>query len=82
MFKRKLIKTLKDVINNLEKENSDLKQKLEQRDLIIKDYQEENIILLENSKELREKITDLENNVEFLVNNSRSKKIKKLLEYC
>ena len=37
MFKRKLIKTLKDVINNLEKENSDLKQKLEQRDLIIKD---------------------------------------------
>ena len=79
MFNRKLINTLKAVINNLEKENKDLKMKIEQRDLMLKDYQEEREILLNNSAEYRQKITDLENNIELLVNNSKSKKIKELV---
>lgn len=73
MFKRKLIQTLKQVINNLEKEKDDLKMKVEQRDLMIKDYQEEHTILLQNSAELRAKIVDLENNIELLTNNLSDK---------
>lgn len=74
MFKRVLIKTLKKVINNLEDENANLKSKVEQRDLILKDYQKEHEILLNNSAEYRAKITDLENNIEFLYNNLTPKK--------
>lgn len=74
MFKRVLIKTLKKVINNLEDENANLKSKVEQRDLILKDYQKEHEILLNNSAEYRAKIVDLENNIEFLVNNLTPKK--------
>ena len=73
MFKRKLIQTLKQVINDLEKEKDDLKMKVEQRDLMIKDYQEEHTILLQNSAELRAKIVDLENNIELLTNNLSDK---------
>lgn len=73
MFKRKLIQTLKQVINDLEKEKDDLKMKVEQRDLMIKDYQEEHTILLQNSSELRSKIVDLENNIELLTNNLSDK---------
>lgn len=69
MFSKKLIETLKNTINNLEKEISDLKLKVEQRDLMLKDYQEEREILLNNSAELRAKIVDLENNIELLTNN-------------
>lgn len=69
MFSKKLIETLKNTINNLEKEISDLKLKVEQRDLMIKDYQKEREILLNNSAELRAKIVDLENNIELLTNN-------------
>ena len=72
MFKRKLIETLKRTINNLEDE-------LVEKKAVIKNCQEENTILLENSAELRAKITDLENNIELLVNNSRSKKVKELV---
>lgn len=69
MFYKKLIETLKKTINNLEKEKTDLKLKVEQRDLMLKDYQEEHEILLNNSAELRGKIEDLENNIELLTNN-------------
>ena len=69
MFSKKLIETLKNTINNLEKEISDLKLKVEQRDLMLKDYQEEREILLNDSAELRAKIVDLENNIELLTNN-------------
>lgn len=72
MFKRKLIETLKRTINSLEDE-------LAEKKVVIKDYQEENAILLENSAELRAKIRDLENNIKLLVNNSRSKKVKELV---
>lgn len=74
MFKRILVKTLKNIINDLEKENTDLKSKIEQRDLILQDYQKEHEILLNNSAEYRAKITDLENNIEFLYNNLTPKK--------
>lgn len=71
MFNKKLIETFKNTINNLQKE-------LDIKEATIRDYQEENTILLENSAELRAKIVDLENNIELLVNNSKSKKIKEL----
>ena len=67
MFNKKLIETLKSVINDLEKE-------LDEKKTVIKDYQEENEILLNNSAEYRAKIVDLENNIEFLVNNLTPKK--------
>lgn len=57
------------IVKAKEKEITDLKQKVEQRDLILKDYQEEHEILLNNAAELRAKIVDLENNIELLTNN-------------
>ena len=60
---------LKKTINNLEDDIDLANSKIENRDRIINDYQEENEILLNNSAELRSKVTDLENNVEFLANN-------------
>lgn len=81
MFNRKLINTLKTVINNLEKENKDLKMKIEQRDIVLKDYQEEHTILLENSAELRAKIVDLENNIELLTNNLSEKNKELILDF-
>ncbi len=73
MFNKKLIETLKKTINSLEEE-------LDEKKAVIKDYQEENTILLENSAELRAKIVDLENNIELLVNSSKSKKIRELVD--
>lgn len=60
---------LKKTINNLEDDIDLANSKIENRDNLLKDYQEENVILLNNSAELRSKVTDLENNVEFLANN-------------
>lgn len=57
------------IVKAKEKEITDLKQKVEQRDLILKDYSEEHEILLNNAAELRTKIVDLENNIELLTNN-------------
>lgn len=72
MFKnRLLIKTLRNVINELEDENSKLKYVIE-----LKEHN--NVILLENSKELRAKIKDLENNLEFVTNNLSAQKRKQL----
>lgn len=81
MFYKKSIETLKNTINNLEKEISDLKLKVEQRDLMLKNYQEEHEILLNNSAELRGKIEDLENNIELLTNNL-SEENKALVSDC
>ena len=64
---------LKKTINNLEDDIDLANSKIENRDRIINDYQEENVILLNNSAELRAKITDLENNIELLVNNLSDK---------
>ena len=60
---------IKKTINNLEDDIYLANSKIENRDRILNDYQEENVILQNNSAELRAKITDLENNIELLVNN-------------
>lgn len=70
-LKFKLRKTLLKVINSLEEENKQLKNKMKQKE-------HDNLILLDNSIELRRKIKDLENNIEFLVNNLSSIKKKKI----
>lgn len=44
------------------------------------DYlQHDCVIMLDTAKEQREKIKDLENNIELLVNSSKNKKIKELV---
>ena len=70
-LKFSLRKTLLKVINSLEEENKHLKDKM-------KEKEHDNLILLNNSIELRRKIKDLENNIEFLVNNLSSIKKKKI----
>ena len=72
---------LKKTINNLEDDIDLANSKIENRNRIINDYQEEHVILLNNSAELRAKITDLENNIELLVNNL-SNKNKELISDC
>ena len=57
-----LRKTLLKVINSLEEENKQLKNKM-------KEKEHDNLILLNNSIELRRKIKDLENNIDFITNN-------------
>ena len=70
----------------LEKEKSNLEDDLdsanfrvEQRDRFLSDYQEEHEILLKEISELKSKVTDLENNIELLANNSDDEKIKELI---
>ena len=64
---------LKKTINNLEDDIDLANSKIENRDNLLKDYQEEHEILLNNASELRTKIVDLENNIELLVNNLSDK---------
>ena len=61
-LKFSLRKTLLKVINSLEEENKQLKNKM-------KEKEHDNLILLNNSIELRRKIKDLENNIDFITNN-------------
>ena len=61
-LKFRLRKTLLKVINSLEEENKQLKNKM-------KEKEHDNLILLNNSIELRRKIKDLENNIDFITNN-------------
>lgn len=70
MFKRKLIDILKDVINSLEDDKRELQEQLKEKD-------HNNIILLENAMELRERIKDLENNIELLYYDRELKEDKK-----
>ena len=56
-------------INHYKKKYHDEQEKVTQRDILIKDYQEENYILLLCAKEDKEKMLDLENNIELLANN-------------
>lgn len=74
-------KLLKKTINNLEDDIDLANSKIENRDRILNDYQEENVILLNNSAELRAKITDLENNIELLVNNLSDKNKELISDY-
>ena len=70
-FKFKLRKTLLKVIEQLEEDKEELANKL-------KEKEHNNLILLQNASEQRAKIKDLENNIEFLVNNLSSIKKKKI----
>ena len=69
--KIKIRNHLFEVINQLEEENSRLKDK-------IKEQEHNNIILIENEMKLRSKIKDLDNNIEFLSNNLSPKKKKEI----
>lgn len=64
---------LRATINELEKELDGAKDKISYRDNLIKDYQKEHEILLNNASELRAKIVELENNIELLTNNLSDK---------
>ena len=68
---RRLIRTLKQVINELEEENDGLKYKL-------KESQHNNVILLESNSDLRKSIVDLENNLELAINNLSAQKRKQI----
>ena len=72
-FKFKLRKTLLKVIEQLEEEKEDLENKL-------KEKEHNNLILLQNASEQRAKIKDLENNIEFLVNNLTPAKRKLIIQ--
>ncbi len=67
MFNRRLIKALKNTINSLEE---DLQNEKEKNSYLTNDC----LVLLKNSSRDRNKIIDLENNIEFLVNNLSAKK--------
>ena len=69
--RKNLINNFKKVINSLEYENNQLKEKN-------RIYEKDLIILLDNEKEFRERIKDLENNIELLTNNLSPAKKKKL----
>ena len=62
IFNKILIKTLKNTINELEKD-------LENQKYINKIQENNEVILLDNLTEAREKIQNLENNLEFVTNN-------------
>ncbi len=67
MFNRRLIKALKRTINSLEE---DLQNEKAKNSYLTNDC----LVLLNNSSRDRNKIIDLENNIEFLVNNLSAKK--------
>ena len=72
---------LKKTINNLEDDIDLANSKIENRDNLLKDYQEEHEILLNNASELRAKIKDLENNIELLANNLSDKNKELISDY-
>lgn len=72
---------LKKTINNLEDDIDLANSKIENRDNLLKDYQEEHEILLNNASELRAKIVDLENNIELLANNLSDKNKELISDY-
>ena len=71
LFNNTLIKTLKNTINELEKN-------LDEQKHINKVHQHNEVILLNNLAEARAKIKNLENNLEFVTNNLSAQKKKKI----
>ena len=71
LFNKTLIKTLKNTINELEKN-------LDEQKYINKVHQHNEVILLNNLAEARAKIKNLENNLEFVTNNLSAQKKKKI----
>lgn len=72
-FKFKLRKTLLKVIEQLEEDKEELENKL-------KEKEHNNLILFKNASEQRARIKDLENNIEFLVNNLTPAKRKLIIQ--
>lgn len=72
-FKFKLRKTLLKVIEQLEEDKEELENKL-------KEKEHNNLILLQNASEQRARIKDLENTIEFLVNNLTPAKRKLIIQ--
>ena len=66
----------KMIRNNYERLLRMCEKMCDKRDEIIRTYQKEQVTLLENAREYRARITDLENNVEFLTNNLTPQKKK------
>lgn len=75
---QKINNKLKNTIKNLEEDLDRANFKIECKNEKIEDYQAEHEILLENAYEAREKIRNLENNLE-LVTNNLPKQIKELV---
>ena len=73
MFNKKLIKTLKATINSLE---NDLENEKQKNSYLTKDL----VVMIQNETKSRKRITDLENNIEFLTNNLCSRKLKELVQ--
>ena len=71
LFNKILIKTLKNTINELEKD-------LENQKYMNKVHEHNEVILLDNLTEARAKIKNLENNLEFVTNNLSAQKKKKI----
>ena len=63
------INELEQINYEIKKELVDTKFKVEQRDLLIKDYQDEHEILITTALEDKHRMEDLENNIELLRNN-------------
>lgn len=62
-----------------EKDYVKMKQELHRLKTSNDNLQHDCVIMLDTSREQREKIKDLENNIELLVNNSTDEKIKELV---
>ena len=68
----------KKIKSNYEQINKANEKDMDRQAFLIDMYRNEQVTLLNNAQELRNKITDLENNVEFLFNNLSAQK-KKLI---
>ena len=68
----------KKIKSNYEEINKANEKEMKRQDFLIDMYRNEQVTLLNNAQELRNKIIDLENNVEFLFNNLSAQK-KKLI---
>lgn len=64
----------KKIRDNYERLLNICEKMVDKRDETIKMYCKEQVTLLENAQEDREKIRDLENNIDFLVNNLSKQK--------
>lgn len=70
MFRKK--KELQALVNTSRKALANAEEKIAERNKLLQ-YQQDTI------QNLKSKIIDLENNIEFLTNNSRNRKIKELV---
>ena len=72
----KEISILKDIIKFADEQNNELTEKIISKNKEIRILKHNELILLKNAEELRNKNKDLENNIEFLFNNLSAQKRK------